>query len=545
MTWYDQVKVLGGDSKQPIGAAALTGDGRSAFAGVDGVITWAEDNADEVPVILEANGYINQIFIFRRHKDGERNIPTVLLEKYVAPQVHVPPPTDLRVVDFWHDIATLEWENGEEYAKVILRWAVIQPDGQRINPRQLDLHGNASTHDVVLPGNTYVVFSVKGGRRNGPLSYVYSDWSAEALFRTPPRSAFTVQPDRKMKPGAQVTALAPWGNGHVDLFATDRDGTVWSTFWDPATSWVPWFPIHPDRKMCPGAPVTAYAPPWGKHIDLFVTDADGTVWSTYWERKTSWVPWFSIHPEVKAHPGAPVTALVTHTGHYDVFVTNSEGAVLSTFWEKKTGWVPWFEPRPEVKVQPGARVTALVPWGNDHIDLFATDRDGTVWSTFWEKNTKWVPWFPIGAEYKMQPGATVTAIAPRQGKDGHIDLFATGTHGEVYRASWEKKTQWTRWQTIHRERVMQPGATVAALNTRANHVDIFVTDAQGLVWSSLRDQVYDPNWAEWFGIHHDTVQLSPGASIAAIVPHPEHIDLFATDAAGTVWSMNWQPNTGW
>jgi hypothetical protein len=544
MTWYGQVEVLGEDTNKPIGAAALAGDGRLALADANGLITWREDVADELPVLLEANDYVNQIFIFRKQTGPREATPVVHLEKNEPREVHVAPPSNLQVVDFFDDTATLEWDNGENYSKVLLRWAVLEPDGQRTNAQQVDLGGHPTTHDVIVPGNSNIVFSVKGGRANGPLAYVYSDWSSEILFPTPARSAFVVQPALQVTPGAPVTALAPWGNGHVDLFVTDSDGVVWSTFWEKGTSWVSWFPIHPEVKMHPGASVSAYAPPWGNHIDLFVTDSDGVVWSTFWEKGTSWVSWFPIHPEITMYPGAPVTALVTHPGHYDVFVTDRNGSVLSTFWEKKTGWVPWFEPRAEVRMQPGARVTALVPWGNDHIDLFVTGTDGAVWSTFWQKDTKWVPWFMIHPEVKMQPGATVSAIAPGGGKVGHIDLFATGTHGEVLWTYWEAKTTWAKWLAIHREVPMQPGATVSVLNTRDEHVDLFVTDRNGVVWSSFRPKTYGPSWVPWFGIHHE-VHLSPGAPIASLVPHPEHIDLFAADAKGAVWSMNWQPNTGW
>jgi hypothetical protein len=199
---------------------------------------------------------------------------------------------------------------------------------------------------------------------------------------------FLIHPEIKMQPGATVTALAPWGDGHVDLFATGTDGAVWSTWRDNATDWVPWFLIHPEIKMQPGATVTALAPPWGNHIDLFVTGTDGAVWSTFWEKDTGWVNWFLIHPEIKMQPGVTVTALVTRQGHYDVFVTGTDGAVWSTWWESATGWAPWFLIHPEIKMQPGATVTPLLPHP-DYIDLFVTGTDGAVWSMNWEPDTGW------------------------------------------------------------------------------------------------------------------------------------------------------------
>jgi hypothetical protein len=46
-------------------------------------------------------------------------------------------------------------------------------------------------------------------------------------------------------------------------------------------------------------------------------------------------------------------------------------------------WQPWSLINPEVKAQSGATVMAL--WTNpNHLGLFMTGADGTVWSTWWE-----------------------------------------------------------------------------------------------------------------------------------------------------------------
>jgi hypothetical protein len=77
------------------------------------------------------------------------------------------------------------------------------------------------------------------------------------------------------------------------------------------------------------APVTAvWAPRQPQHLDLFMTGPDGTVWSTWWEAAQGWLPWFSVGPEFKAHPGTVVTA-VWRDQHLDLFVTGSDGTVWS------------------------------------------------------------------------------------------------------------------------------------------------------------------------------------------------------------------------
>jgi hypothetical protein len=43
---------------------------------------------------------------------------------------------------------------------------------------------------------------------------------------------------------------------------------------------------------------------------------------------------------------------------------------------------------------------------------------------------------------------------------------------------------------------MQPGAPVAALNPRQDHIDLFVTGTDGAVWSTWWEP--SPNWQPWF-----------------------------------------------
>jgi hypothetical protein len=159
------------------------------------------------------------------------------------------------------------------------------------------------------------------------MSYHWQDW-------------FRISPEKRMQPGATVTALAP-RQGHIDLFATDGDGAVWSTWWEAGPNWQEWRPIYPDKKMQPGATVTALVPRQG-HIDLFTTGGNGAVWSTWWEAAPNWQEWYVVAPKYE-----------------------------------------WAPAEPQVATQPGAAVTALVP-RQDHIDLFVTGADGTVWSTWWD-----------------------------------------------------------------------------------------------------------------------------------------------------------------
>src|SRR5450631_2547902 len=109
------------------------------------------------------------------------------------------------------------------------------------------------------------------------------------------------------QPMQKLTAL--WnGSRHLDLFATDRSGRVVSSWWEPGCGWQAWFPIHAESGKAAGAqPVTAV---WSnpQHLDLFMTDSQGRVLSTWWEGAKGWQAWFPIHAvKGKAAAGQPVT----------------------------------------------------------------------------------------------------------------------------------------------------------------------------------------------------------------------------------------------
>jgi hypothetical protein len=370
---------------------------------------------------------------------------------------------------------------------------------------------------------------------------------------------FTIHPETKMFPGAIVTALQPF-EGHVDLFVTGTDGAVWSTFFERNGGWRPWFTIHPEIKMFPGAIVTALQPFEG-HVDLFVTGTDGAVWSTFFEPDGGWRPWFTIRPEIKMFPGATVTAFHPFEGHVDLFVTGTDGAVWSTFFEPDGGWRPWFTIRPDIKMFPGATVTALQPATqpfNPHVDLFVTGTDGTVWSTFFEPDGGWRPWFPVSPDTKMHPGAVVTI----QTNDfGLIFLVAARSDGTMWSTFWGQGGSWRPWAGIHTEILMHPGATatVPLITWRSSAIwssPIYVIDACGSVWSAVYSTTdhwwaspgvpWERYWTSWSDISSD-FRLHPRSVLTVLEVGQRsddgftvHTDLFATGTDGAVWTAFWE-----
>jgi hypothetical protein len=318
---------------------------------------------------------------------------------------------------------------------------------------------------------------------------------------------------------------------------------------------VPWFSIHSERKMFPGATVAALRPPGeaAGHVDLFVTDADGTVWSTYYDIISQWRDWFPIHPELRVFPGAAVTALQTSDTHIDLFVTGRDGTVWSTFHDRGRDWAEWFAIHPRVQMFPGATITALKPptEAAGHIDLFVTDANGTVWSTYFDTIAKWRDWFPIHPEMRMFPGATVTALqTPTEAdqradgrnlgaKRGHIDLFVTDADGYVWSTFHERSIDWVDWFQVGNDPWLVPGATVTVPITRIGSVYLMGCNRDGTMMST-----YFGPWHSWVFVDPGRL-MQPGATAA--IPSIIHgadstgytTGVFAVDAEGLVWATEY------
>jgi len=239
---------------------------------------------------------------------------------------------------------------------------------------------------------------------------------------------------------------APRKPDHLDLFITGVDGSIWSTWWEAAWNWQPWFVIHPEVKADPAVTVSAL---WrGQHLDLFVTGTDGAVWTLWWDDVVGWRPegWILLHPEIKMQPGAAVTAVWAILGeHLDLFATGTDGAVWTTSWNNIVGWVPegWTLLHLEIKMNPGATVTAVYSVPGKHLDLFVTDAFGLVWST-WKDADNWRPegWFMISDSFAIGLGKTVTALWSPDPSLNHLDLYSIGPAGQIVAAFWEPELGW-------------------------------------------------------------------------------------------------------
>jgi hypothetical protein len=198
-------------------------------------------------------------------------------------------------------------------------------------------------------------------------------------------------------PGQRVAAV--WqGANHLDLFITGKDGKVMSTYFEN-NKWQPgWFAINPASAVAaPGQSVTALWRPNSVHLDLFITDNQGRVMSTFFDTN-KWAPaWFAVNPASgAAAPGQTVAALWRNVNHLDLFITGKDDRVMSTYFDNNRWQPAWFAiSSNSATAAPGQEFTALWAPGNNHLDLFITGKDGRVMSIFFDTNEWAAAWFAI------------------------------------------------------------------------------------------------------------------------------------------------------
>jgi hypothetical protein len=393
---------------------------------------------------------------------------------------------------------------------------------------QVDLYYRTQ---FAAPAGT-VITSVSRTANNIDLFAVASDGSVNTTFWTPAGGwtsrwfrladpnfgdAFTVPPQ------TEISVLSRFAQ-HLDLFTVGRNACVYSTFWDGASGWSGhWFRLA-DSNFGDGFTVPLHTrvsqlARTQNNIDLFVSGFDGAVYSTFWSATGGWSNrWFRLaDPNFGDHftipPGASVTSVARTSNNIDLFVTGRDGAVYSTFWNSQNGWSGhWFrlaDPNfgDHFTLPPGSSVSAISR-GADLLDLFATGRDGAVYSTFWNAQQGWSGhWFRLadvnfGDHFTLPPGSPVTAItrAPQQ-----IDLFVSGKDGGVYTTAWSSSGGWlNHWIRLADNRfwdgfTIPPGVRVDAQARQSDIIDLFVVGKDNGVYSTFWNA--QQGWAgRWFQV---------------------------------------------
>lgn len=378
-----------------------------------------------------------------------------------------------------------------------------------------------------------------------PDAHVYNTSETRISARTAPgwqdwqQIDSGMTPNLKLHPLSKIAAVWNADNTRIDLFATDYNGVVHMGVFEYGCGWRAWWPIVDDAQFAVGASVTAI---WrGRtNLNLFVTAADGSVWSAYRDAgSVDWVAFFPIHEEYKFAPGAKVTALARDAGHLDLFVTDNNGVVWSTYWDSQdgAGWHLWTSIDPSFKVDGATRVAAL--WkGTTRIDLAVVTKAGYVFTNWFEYGKGWQRWRgDLPGKPLMMLGTSPTVVwAGSQ----HLSILCIGNDGSLYSANSLEGTS-ARWRTVFNANGSPLPRFVAdtevslfqAYNGRWLYNSFAVDDHGQIV--SFRIATADSGWN---GYSHapQINNLDRGRAVTALETDYLHFDLFVTTRDGKVWN---------
>ncbi len=149
------------------------------------------------------------------------------------------------------------------------------------------------------------------------------------------------------------------------------------------------------------------------------------------------------------------------------------------------------------------------------------------------------PLFRIDAGFATTIGTSVAVVARNP---DHLDLFVTGADGGIHSAYWDSAGGWASFFRIDAGFATTIGTSVAVVARTSDHLDLFVTGADGGIHSAYWDST--SGWSSFFRIDGGFATKT-GTSVAVAARTSDHLDLFVTGADGGIHSAYWDSTSGW
>lgn len=205
-------------------------------------------------------------------------------------------------------------------------------------------------------------------------------------------------------PGA-VAGATSRSTDKLDVFLTDAKGEVHTAAWEPSLGWRNW--KLRDRlsagsqvpNLPPGAPITVVSRS-ADHLDIFVLDKHGSIWSAAWQPGFAfWAGWWAL-PGIRGAPGSAVRAISRSPDQLDLFATGADGEVHTAAWNPRSPWEggKLRDRMPEATIPDLAAgcPIAAASRRTDYLDIFVVAKDRRIWTAAWEPSRNWLGWRPIG-----------------------------------------------------------------------------------------------------------------------------------------------------
>ncbi len=332
--------------------------------------------------------------------------------------------------------------------------------------------------------------------------------------------------------------LAASGDGRLELFVLDVEGTLWHK-WQTARSngWSGWSRSGQAEQW----PASIAASGDGR-LELFVVGGGGlshtyqTSWSNGW---SAWInhgspPFnggFSFSaPGIAAEANGRLVALVANGALWRLQQT-----AWSNGWSE---WLPHGSPSGRFVSGPVGAIRSA----DGRIEAFVIDVDGRMWNIRQTSpGSQFSTWNDFGS-----PGRGLDdRPAVARSADGRLELFAVGRDGALYHR-WETAVgtfSWSAWTSVGNPAtgILVDHPAIAA--SADGRLELFVTGSDGNVWHQWQTLAGN-GWSDWVPTRPD-----PGAQGSAPDVQASgdgRLELFVVGADGDLWhSFQTRASNGW
>jgi uncharacterized protein YvpB len=293
---------------------------------------------------------------------------------------------------------------------------------------------------------------------------------------------------------ASAPAIASWGPGRLDVFATAVDGALWHRWWEG--EWQPWEWLG--GSLAEGSTLAAMAPAPGR-LDLFARGVDHALWHRSLGNG-GWGAWERLGCCISSDPAA--TSVESSQVH--VFVERTSGGLWDLTVEAASGASIW-------RRLGGRRMTATQSAATSsspgRIDVFIRGGTGDLWHRFTDGG-QWRAWEALGCCLRSIPAVASWG-------SGEFDLFGRGPDDQL----WKRRFSgvWGAWEKLGGQLTAAPAATTwaAATNVIANipyrpQLHTLSCEAAALEMALAhqgidvsQDQVLDDTGIDWRPAYYD------------------------------------------
>jgi hypothetical protein len=342
-------------------------------------------------------------------------------------------------------------------------------------------------------------------------------------------------------PSSPAAAYNQIGLTQTDVFAIDKNGTLFVAWVDGGGPWNGPVPISPPARFPAAAPVAASQQFGLAQTDVFAVDKNGALTVSWVVGGGVWSGPIAIGPAGRFFPGTRLAAGQQFgLNQTDVFAIDKNGALTVSWVDGAGSWSGPAEISPWERFVAGAPVASSQQFGLAQTDVFAVDRSGALTVSWVDGAGAWNGPAEISAPGMFLPNTSVTAC--QQVGLTQTDVFAVDKNGAL-RVSWvDGGGAWQGPAAISPPNTFVPGSAVAASRQFGlNQTDVFAVDNNGTL--TVTWVVGAGNWTGPVPISPVALAL-PGAPVSvAQQAGLDQTDVFVVDRKGDL-NLFWVSGAG-